>query len=186
MVITYHDETCFRIQSGSLSLVVDPASEKFKADAVIKTSAEHPLKKTEKNVIAGAGEYEISGISIKGTQVGFDKKNGIKTIFEVTMENIALGFLGKIDSLPDPELMEKIGNLEIVFLPVGKGYLDEKSALKLLKQTKANIVIPYPQKNAKDFLDEMGGKAEVADKLTIKKKDILEMGEKTKAVCLKA
>lgn len=161
-------------------------SEKFKSDVTIKTNLALPYNKTEKDLIVGAGEYEINGISIRGTQASYDKKAGIKTIFEVVMENIALGFFGKIDANPEPDLIEKLGNLEIIFLPVGKGYLDEKSALKIVKQVKPNIVIPYPTKATKDFLEEMGGKSEISDKLTLKKKDILEMGEKMRAVCLKS
>ena len=91
-----------------------------------------------------------------------------------------------MSSIPPAELLERAENIDILFIPVGKGYLETKAAVKLVKQIRPRIVIPYPIKQTSSFLDEMGQKCETEDRLTLKKKDVLDMGDKTKIVCLRA
>ena len=188
MVITYHGENCFKIQSGEKSVVVDPLSEKFKADVTIKTGFPLPVGKPEENLIIGPGEYEVKEIVIRGYAVpGEEGKDSLTTIYSVKMEDIELGFFGHIAKMPDAETIEKLGNAEILFLPVGGGkYLDAKSAAKIVKQLKPSVLIPTYYKNTKEFAEETGIKAELSDKFTTKKKEIVEMGESVKLIFLKA
>ena len=187
MVITYHNDTCFKVTSGSLSTVIDPSTEKFKADLTLISHAPLDAGVRHEGAITGGGEYEMRGGGVRGVHCGYDAKTTeARTFYRVLQEGIALLFLGTVAEPPASELLEKVGEVDILFIPVGKGYLEPKQAEKLAKLIDASIVMPYPQKQVSAFLDAMGQKCETVDKLTLKKKDIVEMGEKTKIVCLKS
>ena len=187
MVITYHNGTCFKITSGQTSIVIDPATEKFKAELTLLTRAPIEESPRDEGVVKGGGEYEVSGIAVRGVQAAHDPKtNEAQTIYRVVLEGISLLFLGTISEPPAGELLDKVADADILFIPVGKGYLEAKGAEKLEKLIDPSITIPFPHKQVSEFLDAMGGKCETVDKLTLKKKDIVEMGEKTKVVCIKA
>lgn len=210
MVITYHNDTCFRVGSGKLNVVVDPVSDKFKSDITFFTRAKlvdvtkssdsgrssrvqsggelsPPTSNKGETLIAGAGEYEIQEVLVRGLQTNLDLKTGIADIiYLITIENITILFMGNISSSPSSDIMEKIGDIDILFIPVGKGFLDPKSADKLIKQIDSSITVAYPPKQLTAFMDELGKKCEKLDKLVIKKKDIIEMGDKAKLICIDA
>lgn len=188
MVITLLGQGTIRIQSGNYSIVVDPENERVKPDVLLRTETPHPLATPGNNEVSGAGEYEISGISIRGVQLPKESKtDAVKTAYRVVAEDIALGFMGGITSVPDAATLEALGDIEILFIPAGgKPYLDGEAAAKLAKQIEPNIVIPLFAKRPKEFLDEMGQTAAPQEKLTIKKKDLVESGDGMRVLCLES
>jgi L-ascorbate metabolism protein UlaG (beta-lactamase superfamily) len=188
MVITYLGEGSFRIQSGEISLVTDPLNDRVKPDVILRTSVPHPHAVPEPNAIIGPGEYEISGIAVKGIEIVKESKPDlIKAVYRVVFEDIALGFMGELFDVPEPNIIEGLGDIDILFIPAGaKPYLDAEKAAKLTKQIEPHIVIPSFYKNPKEFLDEMGQKSAPQEKLVIKKKDLLEAGEGIRVICLTA
>jgi L-ascorbate metabolism protein UlaG (beta-lactamase superfamily) len=91
------------------------------------------------------------------------------------------------------EAREVIEEPDILFIPVGdkgsknEGILDVKDSAKLASSLEPGIVIPmdYDETTLKAFLKEMGEeKAEVVEKLTLKKKDL--EGKESEVVVLKA
>ena len=76
--------------------------------------------------------------------------------------------------------MEKIGNLDVVFMPVGgetMGVVDYEKASGIAAKIAAKVIIPsqYEEKSLKQFIKEFGaGDVEPLDKFTFKKKDIVE------------
>ncbi|MDP3956500.1 MAG: MBL fold metallo-hydrolase [bacterium] len=187
MIITYHGEGCFKIQSGNLSMVIDPLNDRMKPDVVLKTAVPFPGRTPDPRIITGPGEYEIEGIEIRGVQLlNESSPKLIKTVYIVTFEEIKLGFLGEAFNMPDVETLEALGEAEIIFLPVGgKPYLSPEEAVKIVKQIEPSIVIPSFYKSPKDFFEEMGQKPDPQEKLVIKKKEVVELGDSTKVVCLK-
>lgn len=187
MVINYFGAGCFKIQSGNLSLAVDPVNDRLKPDILLRTVAPLPLKTPAQNEIAGPGEYETLGVIIRGYQlVKESSPKLIKTIYRVEMEDIALGFLGEAENIPDGETLEKLGRVDILFLPVeGKPYLEAEKAAKLVKQLRPAIAIPSFAKNPKDFFEEMGQEVIFEEKLSLKKKDVA-VADGAKIICLKA
>lgn len=187
MIITYHGEGCFKIQSGNLSIVIDPLNDRMKPDVILKTAVPFPGRTPDSRTITGPGEYEIEGIEIRGVQLlNESSPKLIKTAYLVTFEEIKLGFLGEAFNMPDAETLEALGDAEILFLPVGgKPYLEPEAAAKIVKQIEPSIVIPSFYKNLKGFYEEMGQKPEAQEKLVIKKKEVVELGDSTKVVSLK-
>ncbi len=200
MVITYHNDTCFRIGSGKINVLIDPTSEKFKSDITLLTqnklvnvgkgdvpALSSSVSSKGEMVISGGGEYEIQEVLVHGFQTNLDLKSGLAdTMYLVTIENVSILFMGNISAPPSSEIMGKISDIDILFIPVGKTYLDPKSADKLIKQFDPSITVVYPAKQLASYVDELGKKCEKIDKLVIKKKDIIEMGDKAKLVCIDA
>lgn len=195
MIITYHGEGCFRIQSGDFSLVVDPTSERFKADITLRTLAPQgepatgPLRPGNPHEITTAGEYEISGVMVRGFQLpdGSNtpttrKSREFKIAYAVQWEEMRLGFLGRASEMLDPETLEQFADIDILFIPLDAPYLSGEAAAKIVKQLEPRIVIPTLSKNPKSLLKELGQTAEPTEKLSIKKK---ELGTGLKVVWLK-
>lgn len=160
-------------QFSDITLLVDPASQQ-KGDIILKTKADFPLKPSSSEVINGAGEYEISGIKIRG--INIDKEtmpDFLRTAYVVGMDGMRLGFLGALNSELNEDVIDKLGEVDILFVPTGKDCIDVKGANALIKQIEPKIVIPTGA-DIKDLAEELGQKPEFQEKLVIKKKDLEE------------
>lgn len=213
MVITWYGHSCFKIQSGDFVIVTDPFDKsiglippRFKADIVMisHNHYDHANKETipeeGRFLIEGPGEYEIKGVFIKGIETFHDKENGkergLNTAYAINIEGIKICHLGDFgEEKLSPEILEQIGNVDILMIPVGGVYtIDSREASKIVNQIEPKIVIPmhYKMPNLKIklepvdlFLKEMGAvDKKPQDKLTIKKKDFAA-GTETEVVVLK-
>ena len=201
MVITYYGAGCFKVQSGETVLAFNPPSKesefkspRFASDIVLVSSNhkdyngwENIPGKTEGGkpfVADGQGEYEISGIYIKG--IGSNGHGN--TVYSLTLEDISICHLGALSKEMDPSLKEAVGEVDILFIPIGGGeLLDPQKAAGAAIHLEAKIVIPmnYNESQLKQFIKEFGAdKTESLEKLTIKKKDLVE--KKGEVVVLKS
>lgn len=204
MVITHHGGQCFKITFGDLTLVFDPISKagtlpavRFGADIALVTRNHPDMNGTdevsfggkEPFLIKGPGEYEHSGVTIQGfltkSQYGLPKGqlDAVNTVYAVTLEGMTLVHLGAMsDAVLSHEAREAIDEIDVLFVPVGgDGVLSPAEASKLAVTLQPKIIIPMHwegmgEKGALDsFLKEEGSKdAEKVDKLTLKKKDMLD------------
>lgn len=215
MHIIWHGQSCFQLMIGSskgeqVSILIDPfdASIGLKvpslsADLLLISHdhADHNNKKAVKNtpfLIEGPGEYEIKEVFVQGISSFHDdqegKERGLNTIYSIEAEELRICHLGDLGQkeLTDEQL-EKIGDVDILMVPVGGTYtIEAKEAAKIISQVEPRIVIPMhyhlPGLKVKidsvdKFLKEMGRKQEESqEKLVIKKKDL---PEEMKVVVLK-
>jgi len=195
MIITYFGKQFFKIQQGEMVLAFNPVSKSSKTGisahfgtdiALITTN--HPdyngieqLSHGEREpfIITGPGDYEIKEIFIKGvlSDALIAARKYINTIYLFSLDNINIAFLGALsDSEFSKESREAINSPDVLFIPVGgKGMLDAKASAKLASSLEPKLIIPmdYDESALKAFLKELGEeKAEVVDKLTLKKKDL--------------
>ncbi|MFA5791488.1 MAG: MBL fold metallo-hydrolase [Candidatus Paceibacterota bacterium] len=201
MIITYFGKQFFKIQQGEMVLAFNPVSKSSKTDinahfgsdiALITTN--HPdyngveqLSHGERApfVISGPGDYEIKEIFIKGvlSEAFVGGKKYINTIYLLAIDNINIAFLGALSNpLFSKESHEEINSPDILFIPVGGkestnglGLLNAKASAKLASSLEPKMIIPmdYDEGTLKAFLKEIGEeKAEVVDKLTLKRKDL--------------
>jgi hypothetical protein len=195
MIITYFGKQFMKIGQGEMVLAFNPVSKSsksgisahFGADIALVTT-NHPdyngveqLSHGEREpfVIKGPGDYEVKEIFIKGVlseAVVADKKY-VNTIYLLTVDGINLAFLGALSNIElSKDSHEAINSPDIVFVPIGgKGMLDPKTAAKFVSSLEPSIIIPmdYDKASLKIFLEELGEeKAEVVDKLTLKRKDL--------------
>ena len=199
MIIIWYGQACFRIQSGKVSVVIDPFDKSVgltpprgEAHMVLVTHnhQDHNNSKAiggDPFVIDGPGEYEKSGVKVTGIHSFHDDKQGLErganTIYVVTMEGMHIAHLGDIgqDELSD-EQKETLGEVDILMVPVGGVYtIDGGQAASIVNSIAPKIVIPMHYKipglsvklqNADQFLKEFGYEGQPVEKLTIKKNDL--------------
>ncbi len=202
MIITYHGADFFRVSFGDTTIAVNPISKdskikgkSFGSDITLISlnSPEHngsdSTSRGEKEsfIINGPGEYEVGGVFIKGflSKSKYGGEERINTIYNVTLENMTLCFLGALSEKDLPsETKEAIDGVDILFVPVGGSsaggeVLDPASAHKLAVQFEPKIIIPshFEEVGEKDslkkFLKESSEEGvKPVDKLTVKRKDL--------------
>ncbi len=201
MIITYHGVDFFKVSFGDTTIAVNPLSKdskfkstKFGSDITlvsVKNSPEHNGSDVTSRgdkasfVIDGPGEYEVSGVFIRGflSKTNYAGKELINTIYTVSLEGMSLGFLGALGEKDlTAEAKEALDGIDILFVPIGgEGVLEASPAHKLALQFEPKLIIPshfgeVGSANAlKTFLKEAGEEGvKAVDKLTIKKKDLEE------------
>lgn len=187
MVINYLGDGSFKIQSGQISLLVNPESNRFKADLTLRTLTPAEFSPTEERTdISFAGEYEAKGVEVRGIPVTAEStEKFIKTVYLIKWEDVKLAVLGHVSRPLASEIIDKLDEPDVLILPVGGGhFLEPEVAAKLAKQFEPAFVIPTFYKSPADFLRAMGQKAEPEEKLVFKKKEL--EGVKNKVVVLKS
>lgn len=197
MVITYYGGQCFKISFGGTTIAFNPIAKKSKLGAV-KFGADvafvslwHPdfngidqvtLGSKQPFVVDGPGEYEIGQLTAHGFGVPtkYDKNDDYNTIYQVRLEGLNLVFLGSLsDPEIDPKILGELGDVDVLFLPIGGGdVLEVPQASKLAVKLEAKLVIPmhYDDTSLKAFLKEESKESlKPVDKLTLKKKEVKEM-----------
>ena len=207
MIITYFGKQFFKITQGEMVLAFNPVSKSsksgvsahFGADIALVTT-NHPdyngidqLSHGERApfAVTGPGDYEVKEIFIKGALSGGEigDKKYINTVYSLSVDNINVAFLGALSGEEiSKDVHEAVDGPDILFIPIGgKGLLDAKAAAKLASTLEPKMIIPmdYDDAALKAFLKEIGEeKAEVVDKLTLKRKDL--EGKEGEVVVLKA
>lgn len=212
MDISYLGQSSFRLRGKNAALVTDPYDPKMlglkfsgvSAD-IVTVSHQHPdhnqsqlVKDTEK-VIEGPGEYEVKGVSITGYSTFHDDKKGElrgkNTIYLIEMDDIRILHLGDLGHKLSDELIEEIGDVDILIVPVGGFYtIDSSVASEVVREVEPKIVIPMHYSvtgmsseissklaNVDKFLSEVGLPVEKTTKLSVRKEEI---GEEQKVVVL--
>ncbi len=205
MIITHHGVDFFKVSFGDITIAVNPISKDSKIKSkslgsditlISLNSPEHNGSDTtsrgdkESFVISGPGEYEVSGVFIKGflSRSNYGGEEKINTVYTLTLENMTLGFLGALSEKElSSEAKEAFEGVDILFVPIGgDGVLDPATAHKLAVAFEPKLIIPshfeeVGDKNAlKTFLKESGSESvKPIDKLTIKRKDIEAMEGET-------
>jgi len=215
MHITWYGQSFFQLQTSQnkgeqLSLLIDPFGEgiglkclSMGADILLISHDhnDHNNKRAARGtpfLIECPGEYEIKDIFIQGIHSFHDdvqgKQRGNNTIYTIEMEGIKICHRGDFGQKElTPEQLEKIGDVDILMIPVGGVYtINAKEASRIISQIEPSIVIPMhyymPKLKIKldgvdKFLKEFGRKSVIPQsKLLIKKKDL---PEETKVVVLK-
>jgi len=188
VIITYYGGTCFRLQSGSQSILIDPETKRLKADVTLRTAMSTSTFASEEGAdeeFIFPGEYELKGIEIQGIAVDEESdEKRLKTIYVVHWEEVTFAFLGAIAKLPSAVLLEVLSQVEVLFLPAAHGArgLSAEEAVKMVRQIEPALVVPSYEKTPADFLKAMGQKGEPEEKFVFKKKDLVS--EKMKVLYL--
>ena len=132
-------------------------------------------------MVEGPGEYEIGEVTARGfgVETKYDGKEKFNTIYQVQLEGMNIVFLGALgDPEIDPKILGELGDIDILFLPIGGGdVLEVPQASKLAVKLEAKIIIPmhFDPTSLKAFLKEEGAESVVStDKLTLKKRDLID------------
>ena len=146
-------------EPGSFSGALSYGKIEDEADIVLTSHdhADHNYTKDIKgkyNHISKAGDHEIKDIKIKAIPCFHDslggKKGGSNLIFVITADGLNLVHMGDIGHSLDPELLKKIGKVDILLLPVGGFFtIDAAMAQKIMNDIKPGVTVPIHYKTQK-------------------------------------
>jgi L-ascorbate metabolism protein UlaG (beta-lactamase superfamily) len=160
MDIIWHGYSCFTLKTKHCTAVFDPYNEdvglklpKIKADLVMVShdhEGHNAIEKVggEAKLIDWPGEYEVKGLAINAYQVpyteeGTEKKPGKGLMFVVHAEDLKICFLGDMGTQPEAALLEQIGDIDILMVPVGGNHvMDAKAAHLAIEEIEPRAVIP--------------------------------------------
>lgn len=190
MTITYYGHSCFRIESGSGSVVFDPYADgsvpglKLKrgiiADIVI-CSHSHSDHNAE-DLITPTGSAS-SDIRVETLYTWHDDAKGAKRggnrISVVQMDGIRAAHLGDIGCELSAGQIHALGKIDVLMIPVGGFYtIDAAAAKKLADEINASVTIPMHYR-AENFgltnISEVGEYTALCDNVEYPDSDTLEI-----------
>jgi L-ascorbate metabolism protein UlaG (beta-lactamase superfamily) len=163
MEITWLGHSCFLIRGKEQTVITDPCHPDLgyrlgepEAD-IVTLSHFHPGHNYVEGIaddpkqIKSPGEYEIGGTFITGIASFHDDKKGEvrgkNTIYIIEMDGLILCHLGDLGHPLDSHLIEEIGDVGILFLPVGEiSTIPVDTAVEIVRQLEPPIVIPMHYK----------------------------------------
>lgn len=214
MDIIYLGHSSFKIKTKAATVITDPFDPQMvglkysgvEGEIVTVSHAHQDHNATGKvsgikKIVEGPGEYEISGVSIMGFPSFHDDKGGEErgknTIFVIEADGLRLVHLGDLGHLLSDELVDEIGDVDVLMIPVGGSFtIGPKEATEIVSKIEPFFVLPMHYKMAglnpaafdklqpvEAFLKESGLPVESLPKFSIKKEDILE-DQNTKVIVL--
>ncbi len=175
MEIQYIGHASFRIKGKNGSVICDPYDPKatglkfpkISAD-IVTISHNHPDHNNTYGVadkilvIVGPGEYEIKGIKVMGLSTFHDgssgKERGKNTIYRIDIDRVSVVHLGDIGHRLSDTQIDKLGNVDILLIPVGGVYtINPSEAAVIVSQLEPKVIIPMHYKRA-DLSDKTFGK----------------------------
>jgi L-ascorbate metabolism protein UlaG (beta-lactamase superfamily) len=198
MQIQYFGLTSFKITTKDKTLIIDPFSKESgltpprgNADLVILSEETNPIYSYTQSlsgdpfIVNGPGEYDVRDHTIDGIPIQSKDSKRVITAYLIEAEGIRILDLAHIKKLDiSQEELEDLGDIDILFVPVGgEEVMDYETAAKAVNLVEPKIVIPTHYKMSglkvsaeteEKFLKELGNKFDKMDKLTIKKKDLIQ------------
>ena len=184
MEINWLGHSCFLIRGKEKTIIADPYHPDLgyrlgepEAD-IVTVSHFHPGHSyiagvaNEPKLIKSPGEYEIGGTFITGVATFHDDRKGDlrgkNTIYIIEMDGITLCHLGDLGHPLDPRLIEEIGDIDILFLPVGEvSTMPIDTAVEIVRQLEPHIIIPMHYKT-EAFTGDLSPVDKFLDKMRIR------------------
>ncbi len=191
-----HSAFCLSTDSGA-RIIIDPyESQAFggaiaygniteEADIVL-TSHEHDDHNYTKDIkgkfihIKERGAYEEKGVKIRAIDSFHDtsggRERGKNLIFLIAADDITIAHLGDLGHILEGDILQKIGKIDVLLLPVGGFYtIDAKEATKVMNDLKPLLVIPMHFKTAKCGLPIGGVDQFIKDKKKVRQANASEI-----------
>jgi L-ascorbate metabolism protein UlaG (beta-lactamase superfamily) len=184
MDITWLGHSCFLIKGKEKTIITDPCHPDLgyrlgNPEADIATLSHSHRGHSYIEGVAGdptqiklPGEYEIGGTFITGIPSFHDNQKGElrgkNTIYIIEMDGITLCHLGDLGHPLDSHLVEELGDINILFLPVGEvSTIPVDTATEIMRQLEPAIVIPMHYKTDV-FTGNLSPVEKFLDKLRLK------------------
>lgn len=215
--IQYLGHACFRLRGKDGIVLADPFDRSVGFEIgrptahIVTVSHNHPdhaniaavrPMRERLFVLDGPGEYEVGGVLITGVSTFHDKKKGAErgknTVYVVHMDDVVFCHLGDLGHELTTQQIDEIGNVDVLFIPVGGGEtIGPSEAASVISQLEPRLVVPMhyamsPQQNfygelapLEKFTHELGLKEFVAEeKLNVTAANLPAEGEETRIVVM--
>jgi L-ascorbate metabolism protein UlaG (beta-lactamase superfamily) len=199
--IRWHGHSCFEI-TDEVTVVTDPHDGKSigipapsaKGDIVLVSHNHYDhdsgvklVEKENSKVITDERKRAISNVQIEGITVFHDESHGMKRgkniIYKFILDGINFCHLGDLGHDLEEETLNKIGQVDILFIPVGGTFtIDAEKAWDIINKIKPKIAIPMhykigglsiPIAGLDQFLDKNEYKVlKVGNEIDIEKEDL--------------
>lgn len=102
-------------------------------------------------VIRSVGEHNVNGVSIRGFETNHDRSGGTlrgkNIMFVYEMDDMRVLHCGDLGEIPDKELLDSLGRIDILLVPIGAVYtIDDLEARELANLLRPRVVIPMHYK----------------------------------------
>jgi L-ascorbate metabolism protein UlaG (beta-lactamase superfamily) len=179
--ITWLGHACFRLRSDDLVVLTDPypmtlgLRPETRPATVVTVSSPHPNHSCwqevagEPKVFTTPGEYEYSGISVRGvmTPLPLDTPREQRNVaFSIELDGVNICHLGDIALPLTPRQVDELAPVDVLLVPTGGGCtLDLDQVLQIMQDLEPKIVIPMhhgdqgvgvPLQDVEIFLRRMG------------------------------
>jgi L-ascorbate metabolism protein UlaG (beta-lactamase superfamily) len=182
MILEYLAHACFLFTTQNLRILIDPYTEKTgyklpmrSADFVLISDIHEDHNnlsgvKGKSIVIKGAGKHKAGDVEVKGILADHDscagKLYGNIVIYKFIMDGLKFCHLSDLGCKLNPLQIKEIGEVDVLFLPVGGTFtLNGIAAKEVMEQLKPKVTIPmhyltatlnrslYPLENREKFLE---------------------------------
>ncbi|UCF49874.1 MAG: MBL fold metallo-hydrolase [Thermoplasmatales archaeon] len=162
--IRWHGHACFEI-TNDLTLVTDPHDGKSigipaptVSGDIILVSHDHydhnsvkSVEKEDSKVVTDTRKRNISNIEIYGVDSFHDESKGAKRgnniMYRFNVDEIKFCHLGDLGHDIDDEAVKQIGDVDILFVPVGGTFtVDDKKSWDVINKIKPRIIVPMHYK----------------------------------------
>jgi L-ascorbate metabolism protein UlaG (beta-lactamase superfamily) len=149
MEITYHGGSCVRLRGRDTQVIVDPPDSQLPGlsksgpDIIVRTDGRTDSDRLRakgggSQEIAGAGEFEVRGVTVHGVDTG----NG-RTVMRVEIDDVRVLNVGRLDRQLTEDEIDALGHIDVLVTPVGGGDgLAAAAATKLVNAVSPAIVVP--------------------------------------------
>ena len=205
MELQFYGANCLTITTKQARIVVDDNLSELGGNSIGKdgdiavfTNRHGNPKELPKLIIDGPGEYEVSGVSIRGIGVRGHMDEATETtstLYKILIDDIRLVITGHVHPELSDKQLETIGIVDVLCIPMGgNGYtLDPEGALKLIKEIEPKLVIPthyadkslnypVPQKSLDEILQLIG--MEPTDRVTKLRVKLADLADLTQLIVL--
>ncbi len=215
--VQYLGHACFRIRGRDGVVICDPYGRSVGLDLgrptahIVTVSHNHPDHNNVAQVrplreklfvVEAPGEYEVGGILITGVRTYHDKVKGAElgtnTVYVIHLDEVVFCHLGDLGHELSQSQVEAIGNVDVLFVPVGGGEtIGPAEAINVISQLEPRIVVPMhyatsqmsfeqPLAPLDRFTQELGVKEVVAEeKLSLTAANLPGDNEETRTVVLR-
>ncbi|MFP3872146.1 MAG: MBL fold metallo-hydrolase [Candidatus Natronoplasma sp.] len=171
MRIRWHGHACFEIGDDNI-IVTDPhdgksigiSPPKVEGDIILVShdhydhNAVREVDKEESTIVNEPGEKEVNGVKIKGIRSYHDKSEGDirgeNIIYRFETDDTTFCHLGDLGHMPDEDTVEKIGEIDFLFIPVGGNFtIGPAQAKRVIEMIEPKIAIPMHYKTSGLSLD---------------------------------
>ena len=171
MKIQYLGHSCFQLTtSNGIKIITDPYQgvgyelpAKLRAD-IVTVSHDH-FDHNNVSAIGGSPEWiqgegvgECCGVRIMGIKTWHDpmqgQLRGKNTVYKLEFDEISFCHLGDIGEACTQEFCKKLGEVDVLFLPIGGTYtIDAEQAMAYVDMIQPKIVIPMHYRPGDGKLD---------------------------------
>ena len=163
MNISWLGHSCFIIKGSQATVITDPYAPTLgyslgkPTTNIVTVSHQHPGHSYvqgidgEARLVAGPGEYEISGVLIIGISTFHDEEKGEKrgknTVYLMEIDDVSVCHLGDLGHVLTSEQVEELDNVDVLLLPLGGvSTINAPIAAEVVRQLKPAVVVPMHYK----------------------------------------